>query len=99
MNAPLSREQIALLMSDSLTVRDQVLPGTDSTVGETRPGLFARLSASFAEAMRRRSVLGELRMLSDRELADIGLHRADLGRVFDTSYAQSREQAARRRAA
>ena len=98
MNAPLSKEQIALLMSDSLTLRDVVLPGTDRTVAEPNPGLVARMVASIANRMRQHRILGELRMLTDRELADIGLHRADLGRVFDPAFARARDQAARRRA-
>ena len=39
---------------------------------------------------RRRAVLDELSMLSDHELADIGLSRVDLGRVFDPSFAAER---------
>ena len=32
MNAPLNKEQIALLMSDSLTYRSPVVEGTDGTI-------------------------------------------------------------------
>jgi uncharacterized protein YjiS (DUF1127 family) len=37
---------------------------------------------------RRRAVLDELRMLTDRELADIGIARNELKRVFDPAYAR-----------
>jgi uncharacterized protein YjiS (DUF1127 family) len=94
MNAPLAKEQIALLMSDSLTYREAGVQGTEGTIGETtRPGLRARVAgwvAAAREALERRAVLAELRQLSDRELADIGLARAELGRVFETGSARSR---------
>ena len=94
MNAPLAKEQIALLMSDSLTYREAGVQGTEGAVIETsRPSLRDRVSgwlASAREALERRAVLSELRQLSDRELADIGLVRAELGRVFDTGYRGTR---------
>ena len=93
MNAPLSKEQIALLMSDSMTVRSLELPGTDHTVAEPRPTFRSRVSALIGAWVERRTVLAELRGLSDRELVDIGLTRVDVGRVFDQSFAQFREQA------
>ena len=41
---------------------------------------------------RRRAVLDELSALSDRELADIGLNRNELSRVFDPQFAKQRER-------
>jgi uncharacterized protein YjiS (DUF1127 family) len=38
----------------------------------------------------RRAVFEHLNALSDRELADIGLTRGDLARVFDTDFAKAR---------
>ena len=93
MNAPLSQEQIALLMSDHMTVRSHALPGADRAIAETRPGLLSRLGAVFGAWLQRRAVLAELRGLSDRDLTDIGLNRADLPRVFDPAFARAREQA------
>ncbi len=97
MNAPLAKEQIALLMSDSLTYRSSVVQGTDGTVAEPRPSFFAVLARRVSRAMsalaalpRRRAVIDELNMLSDRELADIGLSRADLSRVFDPAFTAAR---------
>ena len=84
-------------MSDSLTYRAPVVEGTDGTLADSsRPaarGLFARLRSAvayLAEMPRRRAVLDELSMLTDRELADIGLSRAELGRVFDPSFGSAR---------
>ncbi|MDA8249526.1 MAG: DUF1127 domain-containing protein [Rhodospirillales bacterium] len=48
-----------------------------------------------AEMPRRRAVLEELTRLSDRELADIGMTRGDLPRVFDPAFAASRNLARR----
>ena len=89
MNAPLAKEQIALLMSDSLTYRMSPVQGTEGTIAQPRPSGFALLAQQVGNAVRllmelpqRRAVLDELSRLSDRELADIGLNRANLKQVF-----------------
>jgi uncharacterized protein YjiS (DUF1127 family) len=46
--------------------------------------------AAFAEWRRRQVVLQEMAMMTDRELADIGLSRSDLARVFDPAFAADR---------
>jgi uncharacterized protein YjiS (DUF1127 family) len=40
-----------------------------------------------AEWQRRRAVMQEMAMMTDHELSDIGLSRADLARVFDPAFA------------
>ena len=56
----------------------------------SRPaGLVARTMAWLSDMPRRRQVLAELRSLSDHELADIGLSRADLHRVFEPGFVSS----------
>ncbi len=96
MNAPLAKEQIALLMSDSLTYRSSVVEGMDGTDFDANPAprsLLQRVGALISNLVafsRRRAVMDELSSLSDRELADIGLNRAELSRVFDPRFAQAR---------
>ena len=97
MNAPLAKEQIQLLMSDSLTYRSPAgagTDGTDMTSRPERPGALRqwinRAFAAIAAISRRQAVLRELTQLSDRELADIGLNRAELTRVFDPKFIQAR---------
>jgi uncharacterized protein YjiS (DUF1127 family) len=45
--------------------------------------LLARLSAALRVWNDKRTTRAELDMLSDRELADIGLTRSDIARVID----------------
>jgi uncharacterized protein YjiS (DUF1127 family) len=75
------------------------LPGLTSEPRAHRPaGVGAKLLAAvrwFAELPRRQAVLEELSALSDRELADIGLNRGDLPRVFDPAFAKARYKAGR----
>jgi len=65
---------------------------TARAVPARRPskGVLGSLLARFADIMHRRSVIGELNDLSDRELADIGLTRAEVRHVFDRDFARAR---------
>ncbi len=94
MNAPLAKEQIALLMSDSLTYRMPAHDGMDGTVDDRRDtGVFSAVRAWLGRLVtlpKRWAVLDELSTLTDRELADIGLNRAELGHVFDERFAALR---------
>ena len=98
MNAPLAKEQIALLMSDSLTYRSPVVEGTDGTTTDPRPAprsltqRIGRFISGLLAMRQRRAVLDELSSLNDRELADIGLNRNELARVFDPQFAEARKR-------
>jgi uncharacterized protein YjiS (DUF1127 family) len=52
---------------------------------------FAGLAADMREYGRRQRVVTELSRLSDRELADIGLSRTDIGQVFTPAFAARRK--------
>jgi uncharacterized protein YjiS (DUF1127 family) len=63
---------------------------------EPKPGLFARIAqrvAAFAAWNRARVQAAELNGMSDRELADIGLNRGDIGRAFSAEHQADLRQA------
>ena len=76
-----------------------LLPSRSRTVTARRPGAISRRLAAAAkwlvEMPRRRAVLESLSGLSDHELADIGLTRSDLPRVFDPSFTACRNAVSR----
>ena len=93
MNAYSGRDEIAIQRSDSLThyFKDDAdcMPQPEPE----KPHFFARLGALvqwLAAIPQRRAVMDELASLSDHELADIGLTRAELPRVFDDEFASER---------
>ena len=82
MSAPLAKDQIALLMSDSVTYRVSPVQRAGRVRRTSLFSVIADAVRSIVEFPRRQAVLNELSRLSDRELADIGLHRAELRQVF-----------------
>jgi uncharacterized protein YjiS (DUF1127 family) len=95
MNVRIAKEELELLLPNTMShyFHEEHDYAVEPEV--KRPGLFARLGAALrwlAEMPKRCAVLEELSMLSDHELADIGLSRADLGRVFDPAFAADRER-------
>ncbi len=91
MNAPFAKNHMAHLLPAGLGYSDAVTQGS-----RARRGLSRRIADALAYLValpRRRAVLDELSSLSDRELADIGIARSELNRVFQPTYA--REHAAR----
>ena len=87
MTAPLNNSQMKILLAETLSYRTPIINRpTRATPVQMLRNLFAGLAAM----MRRRAVTDELAALSDRELADIGLNRADLGRVFDPRFERNR---------
>jgi uncharacterized protein YjiS (DUF1127 family) len=51
---------------------------------------IARVLVTAVEWQRRRAIIQEMAMMTDRELSDIGLSRCDLSRVFDPIFAADR---------
>lgn len=54
----------------------------------SKPHGWGALIAAFRAWRERQAAVNELEMMSDRELSDIGLNRADVHRVFDQGYNQ-----------
>ena len=71
--------------------------GSMQTAGKSVIARLAGVVAWIIEFPRRQSVMAELAELSDHELADIGLVRSDLGRVFDADFAAQRARASANR--
>lgn len=84
MSAPLAKEQFAFELPNLTYVdsrlEDPVLPPLSPQ--EALHGV-RRWLVAFRAWRERRSAMAEMEMMSDRELADIGLTRSDLGRVFN----------------
>ncbi|MDB5369875.1 MAG: hypothetical protein JWP20_1433 [Roseomonas sp.] len=59
-------------------IRQDAMHQRDVKIGQW----FRNAYQAIMEYPRRRRVMDELSMLTDRELADIGLNRGDIGRVF-----------------
>jgi uncharacterized protein YjiS (DUF1127 family) len=51
---------------------------------------LGRLLDLAAEWQQRRATMQEMAMMTDRDLSDIGLSRADLVRIFDPTFATDR---------
>jgi uncharacterized protein YjiS (DUF1127 family) len=91
MSAHVMKDEIALGMPGSMGhyFRDEPMEAPAPATAS----LFTRLGAVVrwvVELPQRRAVMNELSSLSDHELADIGLNRAELDLVFDRQFAASR---------
>ena len=77
--------------------KDRVSFATPTNFSAAAPTTFAPAGGSmfgpvgkwFANLMQRRAVIEELSMLTDHELADIGLTRGEIPMVFDQAFAAS----------
>jgi uncharacterized protein YjiS (DUF1127 family) len=92
MNAQTAKDQFTYTLGNSSYV-DYLYDEPPVTVVKTpQPSIrqwLSRAVSAVVEWRRRQAVLQEMQMLTDRELADIGLTRADLPRVFDPAFAVS----------
>jgi uncharacterized protein YjiS (DUF1127 family) len=112
MDARITKEETALLLNlaPSRTAREveairlAAIRARDEAIGRALAGAVTALWRGLRAAVlfivrypERRAAFDQLNAMSDRELADIGLERADLARVFDEDFALDRS--ARRREA
>jgi uncharacterized protein YjiS (DUF1127 family) len=87
MTARFARDEMSFVMPSSFSAAQSV------RVAHRPTSLTARITAMLrwlAEMPRRRAVIEELSALSDHELADIGLTRGEVVRVFDSGFAAER---------
>jgi uncharacterized protein YjiS (DUF1127 family) len=93
MHTRVAKEELAILLPNTMSHYFQDEPAYTVEPQAARSGLFAHLRAALrwiAEMPKRQAVMDELSMMSDHELADIGLTRSDLPRVFDPTFAADR---------
>ena len=90
MNARIAKEEIALLIPTSLSHYADEPRIEPEASGRSFGSRLASMLTWLMELPRRRTVLAELNELSDHELADIGLNRSELNRVFDPAFAAER---------
>jgi uncharacterized protein YjiS (DUF1127 family) len=90
MNAPITKDQFTFSLGNATYV-DYLYDEPPATVVEPhKHGIaewLSRTVAALVEWRHRQVVMQEMQMMSDRELADIGLSRADLPYVFDPGFA------------
>jgi uncharacterized protein YjiS (DUF1127 family) len=81
MSAQFAKDRVSFVapMNISATAPSGFGPANASLIG----GAVRAVAKWFADRLERRAVMSELAMLSDHELADIGLTRGDVPYVFD----------------
>ena len=89
MSAPIAKSQFVFELPN-LSYVDASLEEANlrAAVPPSKPRGLSALFAAFRAWREKQVAINELEMMSDRELADIGLSRADVHRVFDRSYNQ-----------
>ncbi len=84
MNAYVSKEELTLLPANRISYPEHYADAHEQRHGGV--SLVGRVRAWLS----RRQAMAELSGLSDRELNDIGLNRAELGAVFKPGFMRSR---------
>lgn len=88
MSAQFAKDQVSYFAPTSMSEASPTVfaPARDGAFGKALRSVRAWL----ADAVKRQTVLGELQALSEHELADIGLARSDIPRVFDRAFVATR---------
>ncbi len=100
-----AKQEMALLFPNTLTVHesrvDALRFAAEEANGAAFAGVLSRVGRAVTSALRsvielprRRAVQNELRMLTDRELADIGLSRGDVAHIYDRDFSAQGQPAA-----
>ncbi len=95
MSAPLAKSDFVFKLATSQTYIGGDYDPTPVVEAPPAPrGVFRQIGDGLAFVVQsvkgwvaRQSTLAEMGIMSDRELSDIGLSRADLPRVFDADFA------------
>jgi len=95
MNASINKNEFSFNLPEMLSYHstwedadyEPVLPRRRQSWVARAAGLPLRWASAYAE---RRRVINELARMSDRDLADLGLSRYDIPRVFDPAFAAER---------
>ncbi len=98
MNASMNKNTFAFKLPEMLSYHSTWEDADyEPALPRHQPSLLGRLTAApvrwLSHYAERRRVMNELQQMSDRELADLGISRYDIPRVFDPRFAA--EHAAR----
>lgn len=96
MSAHISKDTLALVGSERVGHYFKDEPEYMARPEVPRVDVFGHLwnlAKWMLEMPRRRAIIDELSTMSEHELSDIGLSRADLNRVFDPNFAAERRDA------
>jgi uncharacterized protein YjiS (DUF1127 family) len=87
MSAPIAKSQFAFELPN-LTYVDAHLeePALRIPTAPEKPHGLRALMAGFRAWREKQAAMAEMSVMSDRELADIGLTRSDLSRVFNDNF-------------
>ena len=90
MNAPITKDQFTFSLGNLSYVDSSYDEVTAPVVKAPKRGVgywLGRAVAALSEWRQRQVVMHEMDMMTDHELADIGLTRSDVARVFDPAFA------------
>ena len=90
MNAPVAKDQFEFTLGNVSYIDSTFEDAPALPVEEPRRGVrqwIADRVTAVVEWRHRQEVMREMELMTDHELADIGLTRSDLQRVFDPEFA------------
>jgi len=89
MTAHVSKEQLALMLPGTMS---HYFKDEPEYLEATRPGPFARMFAALSGWAGRQSRIDDVAALSDAQLADIGITRAEVPMIFADGFVARRDQ-------